>query len=189
MLKILQTRLPQYVKWELPDVHTGFRKDREIRDQIANIRWITEKTRGFRKNIYFCFIDYTKAFDFFEAKEMTEDEMIGWHHQLNGHEFEQTPGDGEGQGSLVCGSPWGLKELDMTWQVNNKKVVLRLLQWVVVNGGGWGRVVVIKQKISVNRRQFIGLESCNSEFSILIRAPSFDPNIQHEWLFEAWIQW
>ena len=45
---------------------------------------------------------------------MTEDEMVGWHHRLNGHEFEQTLGDGEGHGSLVCCSPWGLKELDMT---------------------------------------------------------------------------
>ena len=50
---------------------------------------------------------------------MTEDEMVGWYHRLNGHEFEQTPGDGEGQGSLACCSPWGCKELDMTWQVNN----------------------------------------------------------------------
>ena len=49
---------------------------------------------------------------------MTEDEMVGWHHQLNGHEFEQTPGDGEGQGSLVCCSPWGHKELDMTECLN-----------------------------------------------------------------------
>ena len=49
-------------------------------------------------------------------------------------------------------------------------------------------VVAIKQKISLNRRQFIGLESCDSEFSILVKAPSFDPNIQYEWLFEAWIQ-
>ena len=50
---------------------------------------------------------------------MTEDEMVGWHHQLNGHEFEQTLGDGEGQGSLVCCSLWGCKELDMTEQLNN----------------------------------------------------------------------
>ena len=47
---------------------------------------------------------------------MTEDEMVGWHHQLNGREFEQAPGDGEGQGSLVCCSPWGHKELDTTEQ-------------------------------------------------------------------------
>ena len=50
---------------------------------------------------------------------MTEDEMVGWHHQLNGHEFEQTPEDGGGQGSLVCCSSWGRKELDMTYQLNN----------------------------------------------------------------------
>ena len=50
---------------------------------------------------------------------MTEDEMLGWHHQLNGHEFEQTPGDREGQASLACCSPWGCKELDMTEQLNN----------------------------------------------------------------------
>ena len=49
-----------------------------------------------------------------EEKGSTEDEMVGWHHQLNGHEFEQTPGDSEGQGSLVCSIPWGQKELDMT---------------------------------------------------------------------------
>ena len=50
---------------------------------------------------------------------MTEDKMVGWHHQLNGHEFEQAPGDIEGQGSLVCCSPWGHKESDMTEQLNN----------------------------------------------------------------------
>ena len=49
-----------------------------------------------------------------EVKEMTEDEMVGWHHLVDGHEFEQAPGDGGGQGSLMCYSPWGLKELDMT---------------------------------------------------------------------------
>ena len=50
---------------------------------------------------------------------MTEDEMVGWYHQINGHEFEQAPGDGDGQGSLVCCSPWGHKELDTTEQLNN----------------------------------------------------------------------
>ena len=63
MLKMLQARLQQYVNHELPDVQAGFRKGRGIRDQIANIHWITEKTREFQKNIYLCFIDYTKAFD------------------------------------------------------------------------------------------------------------------------------
>ena len=62
MLKILQARLQQYVNWELPDVQAGFRKVRGTRDQIANIHWIIEKAREFQKNIYFCFIDYTKTF-------------------------------------------------------------------------------------------------------------------------------
>ena len=52
---------------------------------------------------------------------MREDEVVGWHHQLNGHEFEQAPGDGEGKGSLVCCRPWGLKELDMTERLNNNE--------------------------------------------------------------------
>ena len=63
MLKILQARLQQYLNRELPDVQAGFRKGRGTRDQIANIRWIIVKARGFQKNIYFCFIDYAKAFD------------------------------------------------------------------------------------------------------------------------------
>ena len=63
MLKILQARLQQYVNHKLPDVHASFRKGRGTRDQIANIRWIMEKARDFQKNIYFCFIDYAKAFD------------------------------------------------------------------------------------------------------------------------------
>ena len=63
MLKILQARLQQYMNQEHPGVQTGFRKGRRTRDQIANIHWITEKAREFQKNIYFFFIDYTKAFD------------------------------------------------------------------------------------------------------------------------------
>ena len=63
MLKILQAMLQQYVNCELPDVQAGFRKGRGTRDQIANIHWIMEKAREFQKNIYFCFIDYAKAFD------------------------------------------------------------------------------------------------------------------------------
>ena len=63
MLKILQTRLHQYMNWELTDVQVGFRKGRGTRDQITNIHWIIEKTRELQKNIYFCFIDYAKAFD------------------------------------------------------------------------------------------------------------------------------
>ena len=63
MLKILQARLQQYVNRELPDVQAGFRKGRGTRHQTANIHWIKEKAREFQKKIYFCFIDYTKAFD------------------------------------------------------------------------------------------------------------------------------
>ena len=63
MLKILQARLQQYVNCELPDVQASLRKGRRTRDQIANIRWIMEKAREFQKNIYFCFLDYGKAFD------------------------------------------------------------------------------------------------------------------------------
>jgi len=63
MLKILQARLQQYMNRELTDVQAGFRKGRRTRDQIANIHWVMEKAREFQKTIYFCFIDYTKAFD------------------------------------------------------------------------------------------------------------------------------
>ena len=63
MLKILQARLQQYVNCELPDVQAGFIKGRGTRDQTANIHWIIEKPRELQKNIYFCFIDYAKAFD------------------------------------------------------------------------------------------------------------------------------
>ena len=63
MLKILQARLQQYMNHEIPDIQAGFRKGRGTRDQIANIHWITEKIREFQKSIYFCFIDYAKAFD------------------------------------------------------------------------------------------------------------------------------
>ena len=63
MLKILQAKLQQYMNCELPDVQASFRKDRRTRDQIANICWIIKKAREFQKNIYFCFIDYAKAFD------------------------------------------------------------------------------------------------------------------------------
>ena len=70
MFKILQARLQQYVNRELPDVQAGFRKGRGTRDLIANIRWIIEKAREFQKNIYFCFIDYAKAFDWMDHNEL-----------------------------------------------------------------------------------------------------------------------
>ena len=68
MLKILQARLRQYVNHEVPDVQDGFRKGRGTRDQIANIHWVIEKAREFQKDIYFCFIDYTKAFECIDHK-------------------------------------------------------------------------------------------------------------------------
>ena len=62
MFKILQARLQQYMKWELPDIQAGFRKGRGTRDQITNIHWIIERARAFQENIYFCFIDYAFIF-------------------------------------------------------------------------------------------------------------------------------
>ena len=72
MLKILQASLQQYMNLGLPDVQTGFRKDRGTRGQIANIHWILEKAREFQKNIYFCFIDYAKAFDSMDHNKLWE---------------------------------------------------------------------------------------------------------------------
>ena len=77
MLKILQRRLQQCVNHELPDVQAGFRKGRGTRDQIANIRWIMEKARDFQKNIYFCFIDYAKAFDCVDHNKLENSERDG----------------------------------------------------------------------------------------------------------------
>ena len=77
MLKILQARLQQYMNCELPDVQVGFRKGRGTRDQIANICWIIEKARKFQKNIYFCFIDYAKAFDCVGHKKLENSERDG----------------------------------------------------------------------------------------------------------------
>ena len=70
MVKILQAKLQQYVNHELPDAHAGFRKGRGTRDQIANNRWIIEKGREFQKNIYFCFIDFAKAFDYVDHNKL-----------------------------------------------------------------------------------------------------------------------
>ena len=70
MLKILQARLQQYVDCELPGAQAGFRKGRGTRDQIANIHWIVEKAREFQKSIYFCFVDYVKAFDCVDHNEL-----------------------------------------------------------------------------------------------------------------------
>ena len=85
MPKILQARLQQYVNCEFPDVQAGFRKGRRTRDQITNIHWIMEKPREFQKNIYFCFIDYAKAFDYVDhhklwkiLKEMGIQDHLTW---------------------------------------------------------------------------------------------------------------
>ena len=77
MLKVLQARLQQYVKCKLPDVQAGFRKGRGTRDQIANICWIIEKAKIFQKNIYFCFTDYTKAFDCVDHNKLENSERDG----------------------------------------------------------------------------------------------------------------
>ena len=70
MLKILQAKLHQYMNYELPDVQAGFKKSRGTRGQIANIHCIIEKAREFQKNIYFCFIDYARAFDFVDHNKL-----------------------------------------------------------------------------------------------------------------------
>ena len=70
MLKILQARTQQYVNYEFPDVQSGFKKHRGTRDQIINISWVIEKAREFQKNIYFCFIGYTKAFDYVDHNKL-----------------------------------------------------------------------------------------------------------------------
>ena len=70
MLKILQAKLQQYVNHELPDIQGGFRKGRGTRDRIVNIHWIIEKAREFQKNIYLCFIDYAKAFDYIDLNKI-----------------------------------------------------------------------------------------------------------------------
>ena len=77
MLKILQARLQQYVNWELPDVQIWFRKGRGTRNHITSIRWIIKKVREFQKNIYFCFIDYAKAFDYVDHNKVENSSRDG----------------------------------------------------------------------------------------------------------------
>ena len=74
--------------------------------KLQNFGHLMQRTDSFEKTLML------------EEKGMTEDEMVGWHHQLNGHEFEETPGVGDGQGGLACCSPWGCKELDTTERLN-----------------------------------------------------------------------
>ena len=79
MLKIRQARLQQYMNRKIPDVQVGFTKGRGTRDQIANIRWIMEKVRESQKNIYFCFLDYAKAFDCGDHNKLENSER--WQYQ------------------------------------------------------------------------------------------------------------
>ena len=88
MLKTLQVRLQQYVNHELPDVQAGFRKGRGTRDQMANIHWIIEKAREFQKNIYFCFIDYAKAFDCADDNKLENSER--WEYQTTWPASQET---------------------------------------------------------------------------------------------------
>ena len=94
MLKILQARLQQYMNRELPDVQAGFRKGRRTRHQIANICWIIEKAREFLKNIYFCFIDYAKAFDcvdhnkLWKIQEMETPDHLTWETYMQSTSWE-----------------------------------------------------------------------------------------------------
>ena len=81
MLKILQARLQQYVDCELPGAQAGFRKGRGTRDQIANIHWIVEKAREFQKSIYFCFVDYVKAFDCVDHNKLQK--ILRWEYQTS----------------------------------------------------------------------------------------------------------
>ena len=81
MFKILQASLQQYLNHELPDVQASFRKVRGTRDQIANIHWIMERTREFQKNIYFCIIDYAKAFDCVDHNKLWK--ILRWEYQTN----------------------------------------------------------------------------------------------------------
>ena len=83
MLKILQARLQLYVNQELPDVQAGFRKGRGSRDQIVNIHWIIKKAREFQKSIYFCFIDYAKAFDCVDNNKLENSSRDGYTTHLN----------------------------------------------------------------------------------------------------------
>ena len=85
MLKILQASLQQYMNRELPDIQAGFREGRGTRDQIANVRWIIEKAREFQQNIYFCFLDYTTAFDCMDHNKLWESlKEMGMPNHLTG---------------------------------------------------------------------------------------------------------
>ena len=109
MHKILQARLQLYLSRELSDIEAELRKGRGTRDQIASIRWITEKAREFHEALATWCKELTRwkrpwCWKYWgqEEKGVTEDEMVGWLHWLKGHEFEQTQGHSDGQRSLEC---------------------------------------------------------------------------------------
>ena len=109
MLKILQARLQQYVNWELPDVEVECQRARRTRDQIGNICWIMEKAREFQKNMYFCFNDYTKAFDYVDHNSATKKQ-----HKFVVHCWVQlfvTPWTVASQASLSFTISWSLLKL------------------------------------------------------------------------------
>ena len=143
MLKILQARLQQYVTRELPDVQAGFRKGRGTRDKIASISWIIEKAREFQKNIYFCFIDYAKAFDCvdhnklwkklqYSTSESTVVQYNSWHtgagikwtrqEELPMEEGEEV-GDGRAEGSSAIGDR-GRPGMSLTPDMNGTYVCI-----------------------------------------------------------------
>ena len=116
MLKILQARLQQYMNRELPDIQAGFRKGRGTRYQIANIRWIMERARKFQKNIYFCFIDYAKAFDCGDHKKLWKILKESW---KNSEELEyQTTWPASWETYIQVRKQ--LLELDMVQQTGSK---------------------------------------------------------------------
>ena len=117
MLKILQARLQQYVNWEFPDVQARFRKGTGTRDQIANIRWIIEKAREFQKNIYFCFIDYAKAFHCVDHNKLWK--ILPARRNINNLRYADDT-------TLMAESEEELKSLLMEVKEESEKVGLKL---------------------------------------------------------------
>ena len=117
MLKIIQARLQQYVNRELPDTQVSFRKGRRTRDQIANIHWIMKKAREFQKNIYFCFIDYAKAFDCVDHKLWKILKEMGIPDHL----------------TCLCGKFWKKWEYQTPWPASWETIMLVRKQQLELN--------------------------------------------------------
>ena len=138
MPKILQGRLQQYVDWELPEVQVGFRRGRGTRDQIANMRWIMEKAREFQKKIYFCFIDYAKAFDCVDHSKL-------WQvlkDQDFTHLTTQKPGLGEPKLLILVSSKW-------IWLVF-KKLISIIPMWPIVSLGSLQKWLYSRTTLSLS---------------------------------------